>query len=132
MGQELGQLVPVGGGDPIPLQSDTITIGRRATCDIRLDFSNVSGMHCELSFKQGIWNVRDLGSSNGIKINGERTMSGILRPGAELGIAGHLFTIEYQVSSTQHLDEAEGEAENVFGQSLMEKAGIVKPRPKRN
>ena len=69
----LGELMPVGGGDPIPLLKPNLVIGRRESSDIVLRFPNVSGSHCELVLDGGYWTVRDLGSSNGIKVNGTRT-----------------------------------------------------------
>src|SRR5437868_14254555 len=91
--EQLGELVPVGGGDAVPLQQDVMTIGRRKTCDICLDFPNVSGTHAELSLKNGVWYVRDLGSTNGVKVNGERTLRRPLRPGDEICVANHKYTI---------------------------------------
>ena len=65
-----GELVPMGGGDPIPLIKELMLVGRRESCDITLRFANVSAHHCELRFENGYLYIRDLGSSNGIKING--------------------------------------------------------------
>ncbi|MCZ2343277.1 MAG: FHA domain-containing protein [Bacteroidales bacterium] len=127
----LGELVPLGGGDPIPLTRDLLTVGRRSSCDIRLDFHNVSGQHCEFAFQNGYWQVRDLGSTNGIKVNGERTTRKILRPGDEVSISSHRYTIRYEVQSGGLLDEALAEEDNIFGQSLMEKAGLEKPKQNR-
>ena len=39
-----GELVPVGGGDPIPLIRPILTLGRRESCDICISFPNISGM----------------------------------------------------------------------------------------
>src|SRR5205823_5030111 len=78
-GQPLGELVPLGGGDTIPLVREVMTVGRRSTCDIHLNFPNVSGQHCEFSYKNGFWYVRDLGSQNGTKVGGERIMKRLLR-----------------------------------------------------
>src|SRR5580698_1262543 len=66
----LGILQPVGGGDPIPLTKPEMVIGRRPGCDIRLDYENISGKHCSLRFLNGLWMIRDLGSTNGTSING--------------------------------------------------------------
>ena len=66
----LGQLIPCGGGDAIPLTGPKLLVGRRSSCDIKLDFQNVSSHHCEFELKEGYWHIRDLGSSNGIKVNG--------------------------------------------------------------
>ena len=57
----LGELQPIGGGDPIPLMKPVLTVGRRESCDIVLRFPNVSGSHCELSLENGYWFVKDLG-----------------------------------------------------------------------
>ena len=127
MSEPLGLLVPVGGGDPIPLASDTMTIGRRSSCDICLDFQNISGLHCELSFRKGVWHVRDMGSTNGVKVNGERTLRRPLRPGDEVAIANHRYSIQYQLSAGTSVEEVFAEEEDVFKQSLMEKAGLEKP-----
>ncbi len=92
-----GILQPVGGGDPIPLLKRELVIGRRASCDITLDFENISSKHCALRFLNGIWSVRDLGSTNGTTVNGSRMSSEqSVMPDEELGIAGHLYTIEYE------------------------------------
>ncbi len=125
---QLGELVPLGGGDTIPLLQDTLTIGRRESNDVCLNFQNVSGQHCELSFKAGVWWARDLGSTNGIKVNGERTQKRPLRPGDEIAVATHRFKIQYTPPADGSLDDVFEEEENVFGTSLMEKAGLAKPK----
>src|SRR3954447_9788535 len=123
---QFGELIPVGGGDAVPLIEEVMTIGRREVCDIRLNFQNISGTHCELSLKNGVWHLRDLGSTNGVKVNGERTLRRPLRPGDEISIANHKYTIQYQMTGS--VEDAFAEEEDVFGQSLMEKAGLEKPK----
>ena len=125
---QYGELVPVGGGDAIPLASAVMTIGRRESCDICLRFQNISGTHCELAFKNGVWYIRDLNSTNGVKVNGERTLRRPLRPGDEVAVANHKYVIQYQLAANVKLDEIFTEEDNVFGQSLMEKAGLEKPK----
>jgi adenylate cyclase len=125
---QLAELVPIGGGDAIPLEQEVMTIGRRPTCDIRLDFPNVSGTHAELSLKNGVWYIRDLGSTNGVKVNGERTLRRPLRPGDEICVASHKYTIQYQLAVGSTLEDVFAEEEDVFGQSLLEKAGLEKPK----
>lgn len=123
----LGELVPVGGGDPIPLTHEIMTIGRRESCDICLKFQNISGTHCELALKNGVWHLRDLGSTNGVKVNGERTLRRPLRPGDEIAVANHRYTIQYHLPSGSTFEDVY-EEEDPFGQSLMEKAGLEKPK----
>jgi len=77
----LGELVPLGGGDPIPLLKPRLMVGRRDSCDIILSFPNVSSHHTELEFLGGYWQARNLSSSNGTKVNGERIDERFLQPG---------------------------------------------------
>ncbi len=127
MSEPLGLLVPVGGGDAIPLAADVMTVGRRTSCDICLDFQNISSVHCELSLRNGVWHVRDMGSTNGIKVNGERTPARALAPGAELDIAKHRYKVVYALPEGVTLPDQPDEEEDILGKSLMEKAGLAKP-----
>ena len=127
-----GELVPQGGGDPVPLLKTKLLVGRRDTCcDIALRFPNVSSRHCELELVGGYWLVRDLGSSNGTKVNGVRVRSKWVMPGDELAVAKHRFKIDYNVAEgvpppPPIIDDAVD-----MGTSLLEKAGLLKRRPER-
>jgi adenylate cyclase len=125
-----GELVPVGGGDSIPLIREILTIGRRESCDICLHLPNVSGLHCELSFRDGFWWIRDLGSTNGIKVNGMRVDKKLLHPGDTITIAKRNFTVEYTQPVGQRAIEELLE-DDILSQPLLEKAGLVRPRHER-
>ena len=56
----------------VPLLRDEITIGREEGNTIRLTERNVSRSHARLVRRNGSYTVEDLGSYNGIKLNGER------------------------------------------------------------
>jgi adenylate cyclase len=127
MSFEGGELVPTGGGDPIPLFQPVLTVGRRDSCDIPLRFPNVSGMHCELSFRDGYWHIRDLGSTNGVKVNGERVQQKPLRPGDEITIAKKRYTIEYNLTVGRRALEEIIE-DDIMSLPLLEKAGLVRPK----
>ena len=121
-----GELVPLGGGDSIPLVREELTVGRRESCDIPLRFQNVSGRHCLLAFRNGYWYVRDLNSTNGVKVNGLRIQEKVLHPKDEISIGKRKYTIFYEMPAGQSaLEELE---EDVLGQSLLEKAGLERPR----
>lgn len=125
-----GELIPTGGGDSIPLDRPIMSIGRRESCDISLKFPNISGLHCELSFREGYWQIKDMGSTNGVKVNGERTLQKPLRPGDELAIANRRYTIQYNLSAAaqEALESEMSEHEDLRSMSLMEKAGLAKPK----
>lgn len=118
----LGELIPCGGGDPIPLLKPALLIGRRDRCDITLAFPNISSQHCELVFKNGYWEIRDLNSRNGIKVNDERCDSKWLMPGDVVSIAKHRYEIQYEPDASAPPPEEE----DAFEMSLMEKAGLAK------
>jgi len=117
----LGLLVPVGGGDPIPLLKPQLIVGRRPSCDIRLDFANVSSHHCRLEYINGYWRATDL-SRNGTKVNGERIDEKFLQSGDTLSFARHPFEIQY----TPDPNGVPPTIEEVdpFAMSLLEKAGL--------
>lgn len=71
-----------------PLDHPITLIGRDRTCEVRLQSSRVSRRHCCLTCDDsgGVF-VRDLGSMNGIRINGTRVAEGRLLPGDVLTIA---------------------------------------------
>ena len=124
-----GQLVPIGGGDPYPLSAESMRVGRRHSCDIWLDYDNVSNHHCELRFIKGCWQVVDQGSTNGTKVNGVRVQRKKLRPGDKLTFANHAFTIEYQLSPDAEIELNEDVLEeDVFSKPLLERAGLARKR----
>ncbi len=123
-----GELIPVGGGDPIPLIRENLLIGRRESCDIPLRFPNVSGIHCELSYRNGYWHIRDRGSTNGVKVNGVRVQEKYLHPGDEISIAKRRFTIEYQLQAGRQTLEEILDEEDIMSQPLLEKAGLARPK----
>jgi adenylate cyclase len=126
-----GELLPLGGGDPIPLLKPALLIGRRESADIVLRFPNVSGHHCELSLDGGYWTIKDLRSSNGIKVNGSRVTEQKLRPGDKLSIAKHDFEIVFdpiRLGGTAPVAE-KSQQESLFSRSLLDAAGLeVKQR----
>lgn len=65
-----GKLVPCGGGIPVPLLKTTVIVGRKPDCDVQVPCHSVSGRHCEMTFQDGMWWIRDLGSKNGTTVNG--------------------------------------------------------------
>ncbi|MGF1580312.1 MAG: FHA domain-containing protein [Gemmataceae bacterium] len=130
----LGELVPVGGGDPIPLIRDDMTIGRLESCDVCLRLPNVSKTHCRLMYNNGWWYIQDAGSTNGTKVNGARiTTRTMLHPGHEITLAKRTWTIEYEAPEGGFEEvESEDDMENILEQSLLEKAGLAKPKEKKD
>jgi len=88
------QLIPLDGERPITLGNDVTLVGRKpGMCDLIVDRSSVSKLHCLLVKTDGLLFVRDLGSTNGTKVNGQRVTRGALLPGDELAFASVKYTV---------------------------------------
>lgn len=59
-------------GRQIVLGTHGAVIGRSRECDVTVDDVNVSRQHAEVRPSGGSWTVRDLGSTNGVRVNGRR------------------------------------------------------------
>jgi adenylate cyclase len=129
-----GELVPLGGGDPIPLLKKRLVIGRRESCDIVLRFANVSGQHCELIADEGYWFVFDKGSRNGTKVNGVRvtSMRKRLDPGDTLSVARHKYEMRYSpVDDLGAIGPPPAEEEpirDILSKSLLDRANLRRRR----
>ncbi len=79
----------------LTLGSETLVIGRSADNAIVFDDPNVSRRHAEISATGGGWVVKDLGSTNGTKVNGTIiTGERALRDGDIVSFASH--SIRYE------------------------------------
>jgi pSer/pThr/pTyr-binding forkhead associated (FHA) protein len=116
----LGELISCGGGDPIPLLKTRLLIGRATDCDIVLRFPTVSVRHCLLEWTDGTWVVRDLGSRNGIRVEGVRCEAKSLLPGNVFWVANLRYRIDYTLQGS-----GAGQKPPLFTQSLLEKAGLT-------
>lgn len=66
-------LVPVAGGQRVVIDKAVIFIGRHPDCDVVLNNSRkVSRKHCCIAQVNNTFVIRDLGSLNGVRINGRR------------------------------------------------------------
>jgi pSer/pThr/pTyr-binding forkhead associated (FHA) protein len=87
-------LVSLDGHADIPLDHVMVVVGRDRRCDFRIESCRVSRRHCCLIVDGGAVVVRDLGSTNGTRINGRCVEEGVLRPGDELSIAHCRYHLE--------------------------------------
>lgn len=90
----LAQLLPVKGGAPITLTKPITIVGRSPrVCDLALSYRNVSKVHCVLVKTDGLIYIRDLGSTNGTRVNGQKVLRGALLPGDKICFAGASYQI---------------------------------------
>jgi pSer/pThr/pTyr-binding forkhead associated (FHA) protein len=80
-------------GPSILIDKPILLFGRHEECDVQLNSKKVSRRHCCIAQVNDYLVVRDLGSTNGVRINGQRVAEGKLIPGDELQIGN----FKYQV-----------------------------------
>lgn len=88
------QLIPEDGGSPIEITRDLTLVGRKPEmCDLVLDRGSISKLHCLIVKTDGLLFIRDLASTNGTKVNGQKVTRGALLPGDELAFASIKFHV---------------------------------------
>lgn len=122
----LGELIPLGGGDPVPLLKSKLLVGRRESCDIVLRFANVSAHHCELFFDNGYLYARDLQSRNGIKVNNVRVQEKRVDPGDTLSISKHKYRVDYSPAELGAVGPppSDNPSQEIMRDSLLKRAGL--------
>ena len=124
-----GELVPQGGGDPIPLLKKSLLVGRRESCDIVLRFSNVSAHHCQLTVsrrllvrsrpeepqrREGQRDSRD----------GQAARSGRHPVDRQAQVRGAL--LAGRLGRGRAAARRTNPSQDIFGKSLLERAGLKK------
>jgi predicted component of type VI protein secretion system len=82
-------------GPSILLDKPILLIGRHQECDIQLPSRKISRRHCCIAQVDSYLVVRDLSSTNGIRINGKRVTEGKLNPDDELTIGNYRYRIHW-------------------------------------
>lgn len=68
------------------LNGDRMTIGRDPSSDVSVDDTQVSRHHADLIRQGSDWSIVDVGSTNGIRVNGAKVRRATLRPGDRIGL----------------------------------------------
>ena len=90
------------------LVEQVVTIGRAPDNTIHIDDPSVSGRHAELRRTDRAYQLRDLGSTNGTRVNGTGTSEITLHPGdrVRFGAVDARFEGDMPTSATQPLPAA--------------------------
>jgi len=96
------QLLSLTDGPSILLDKPILLLGRHGECDIQLNSRKVSRRHCCIAQVSDYIVVRDLGSTNGVRINGHRVLEGKLNAGDELTVGNFRYQVYLEsVSSNE-------------------------------
>jgi pSer/pThr/pTyr-binding forkhead associated (FHA) protein len=107
-----------------------ITVGRCPTADITLDDVSISRRHCQfLTDPHGSLIVRDLGSTNGLYVDGRRVEKATVSLGTEVRIGVLVMRVDL---TDDELDEISQEKSGaVYDLVDTERVTIVQPEPER-
>jgi pSer/pThr/pTyr-binding forkhead associated (FHA) protein len=79
----------------ILLDKPILLLGRDSECDIQFESRKISRRHCCIAQVGDRLVIRDLDSTNGIRINGVRTIEGYLKTGDQLAIGNHRYRVSW-------------------------------------
>ena len=74
-----------------------LIMGRHSECDLRIDEPRASNRHVSLIVGESAFEVGDLGSMNGIRVNGEQVSSATLKVGDILRVGKSDFVVHYAI-----------------------------------
>ena len=80
----------------VMLAGSPVRIGRHPDLAIHLDDESASYFHCQIDEINGTLWIRDLGSTNGIFVNGFNVAQSHLMPGDRLTVGTTSFRVEYE------------------------------------
>lgn len=106
------ELVPVDGGSPIPITRDVTVVGRREYCDVRIDHPSLSKRHAILVKTDGLLILRDLASTNGTKVKGQRIRWAALLPDDRISFGSVKFRVYLGADNVPAPSERVGKGAN--------------------
>ena len=86
--------------------SNGFTIGRVPGHDLVISDPRVSSNHCRVEDRGDDWVIVDLGSTNGVRVNGERVKEKALKPFDKVELGDTVLRFELQDAADQAYDEA--------------------------
>ena len=109
----------------IPLEKAIVLIGRQADCDVSLTHSRkVSRKHCCVAQVNDSFVVRDLGSTNGVFVNGSRVRKEAgLTLGDELAIGDVRFRLSAEAPSSKILKRGAADAKQTYEDPVLAQQG---------
>ena len=73
-----------GGSTTLELNSDRMTIGRAAACELRIEEPSISSEHARMVRSEEGWRIVNLLSTNGVFVNDKKVFSHLLNDGDEI------------------------------------------------
>lgn len=80
-------------GPDLLIAKPVLLLGRHEECDVQLQSAKISRRHCVIAIVDDRLVIRDLGSTNGIRVNGVRHAEADLQHGDELAIGNFHYRV---------------------------------------
>lgn len=130
-------LIPVDKGRPIVLDKAVVFIGRHPECDVILKASRkVSRKHCCLAQVESRIVIRDLGSMNGIRLNGRRVKKeATVKLGDEITIGDVSYILKSRgrmESDSDPVPQWDSQSESGMGTDSVDAQPPVRPKSSKN
>lgn len=90
----------------VPLKAGKVVLGREKDCQLRIPSGQISRHHCELTTGGAGVRIRDLGSSNGTFVNGQKIEEAELAAGDVIAVGSMLFVVQID-GEPAHIDPEE-------------------------
>ena len=78
----------------VHLTKESTLVGRNPACDVTLDHGSISRQHCLMQITDRGVHVKDLGTTNGTKVNGVNVTESFVNPGDQLTMGHLVFIVE--------------------------------------
>ena len=101
-------------GAIVELTQPDVLLGRHSYADLRLPLPDVSRRHCRFLFSQGVWQVLDLNSLNGVFLNDQPVRQATVRQGDILRIGGFTFIVDLGVTTAAYPEASDGLIRSIF------------------
>ncbi len=113
-------------GKRVPIPDRPVILGRSPDVDIHVPDEAASSRHAELACEDGRWRVRDLDSSNGVRINEEKVMSGWLAPGDVVRIGSSQFQLIFEPVAAVDAEAAAGSDDLALVRQMRERTDRIR------
>jgi pSer/pThr/pTyr-binding forkhead associated (FHA) protein len=126
------RLVSLDNGPYVDLVKDLTLVGRDEDCDLRIDHKSISKLHCVIVKTDGLLLIRDLGSTNGTRVNGQRVRRAALLPNDTLAIANLKYQVKFGIELEREVSAEPGGGIQADGASPLRINALPDVYPEKN
>lgn len=123
-----GYIVKEASGERVPV-GPMLLIGRTGECGLMIEDTAASRRHVEITARKNSFVWKDLGSTNGTKVNGSRMLAGELKHGDRIQIGETVLRFEVETVPEEKIAGADS---SMFREAIMDSSGEVRTKEHQN